>query len=741
MVWWGGGSHGSQIHWLALVPNNRGVWHDNFSPLVICLQYLSTFLQGSNRRILLVWRFFGCLSYGDWCARLPGQVRQIRRKFKVASASIYRRQYLRLRGVNLKWIAMGDPRHPLLFRQQLMDEFIERGRCLFCLPVGFWRIFWTAVYFDVPLRDYYLTSDGGMDFWYHLAWLLTLQCADIEWRHARNRARSSTRGQSCGIAYFTAKYVTNELATIHKVRGRELEFERRFISPPVAEAEEQPGVDDQGDQDEELFASWLRCPTVAEMFKFRFLRSERSAGRASDPTGEAFIIAWRSAFDALSEGELLELQAEALTWAPVARMNRLRKKACRGADAQVPEPEHVAKTRPPDFEHNDDRRKVSLNDAMHTVDLSNPDGNVLFQAAVYAPLEPHRQYPMSESQLSPNVDYTKLGQAEHDVSDINGIYDSFLRTSSMMVVPVASDRRFPAEVTHSQLCGPVCKYRRPASEFRWYHHIVKGIPQVASQLGKPSEISEGDTFLAVFCYDSAVADATPICQVFVWFDTYTAQSGHHAPTAVFTLTTCTTEPVPTSLAECMGRYFTLRRHEFIKPDDFVKMPPPMERQSEGRLMHMTHEGFAEMLVRKVGEARWGTWSHVRFHRLVYKDIDLNTVQIEGFDENYNAVDVFPPPAATINKRKRRKSNQPFEGDLTSEFMATTGKVKTGNTKPEAEDSMLQPLIYIDERTSKDNIIADPRISPGSPQVSRTSQGEIVGGLGLQYHYPPRPATG
>jgi len=43
------------------------------------------------------------------------------------------------------------------------------------------------------------------------AHLLTLQCADLEWRHARNRRRTNVHGQS-GFAQFCSRHVLSEVA-------------------------------------------------------------------------------------------------------------------------------------------------------------------------------------------------------------------------------------------------------------------------------------------------------------------------------------------------------------------------------------------------------------------------------------------------------------------------------------------------------------------------------------------------
>ncbi len=47
--------------------------------------------------------------------------------------------------------------------------------------------------------------------------LITMQIADLEWRHGRNRNRSHRHGQT-SLAQFTAQFVASEATVLHKAQ-------------------------------------------------------------------------------------------------------------------------------------------------------------------------------------------------------------------------------------------------------------------------------------------------------------------------------------------------------------------------------------------------------------------------------------------------------------------------------------------------------------------------------------------
>ena len=95
-------------------------------------------------------------------------------------------------------------------REALWHNFVEMKEC--CIPPGFGRSIWAKAQANLPEAWAWWSDKGWQRFWWFFSQLITLQCADIEWRHGRNRSRNHRAGQT-GMSSFASRYVQGEANT------------------------------------------------------------------------------------------------------------------------------------------------------------------------------------------------------------------------------------------------------------------------------------------------------------------------------------------------------------------------------------------------------------------------------------------------------------------------------------------------------------------------------------------------
>ena len=166
------------------------LFNEAYSPVRHLLQYLATMSRGLCSRLILLWRSQGCGNFAEWCDAFPSQVRLLRRTLLVASVTTDRRQARRAHkarnGICL--LSLIDPRQPLAKKRHRADWFVSHRPC--CLKPGFAREAWHSLSDAVELL-----GPKWSNRLHGLARLLKGNCADVEWRHGRNRGRAQKQWQ------------------------------------------------------------------------------------------------------------------------------------------------------------------------------------------------------------------------------------------------------------------------------------------------------------------------------------------------------------------------------------------------------------------------------------------------------------------------------------------------------------------------------------------------------------------
>ena len=208
-------------------------------------------------------------------------MRLLRRGVVNACCVLHRRFTRRLRKYPWPLIRLGDTRVPMAARVALWDNFIQSSVC--CMEAGFARKLAAAARDnEAPMQ--YIESRSWQQIWCWLGWLVTLQCVDVEWRHARNRARNNHYGQNTN-SQLAAKYVCAEAMVCERARVKEDHAHRQLPEPNPHKINRSP-------------ESWLRSPTPLELFRHEHLAAERYRGNKVNPakreTHAAVAEAWKT---------------------------------------------------------------------------------------------------------------------------------------------------------------------------------------------------------------------------------------------------------------------------------------------------------------------------------------------------------------------------------------------------------------------------------------------------------------
>ena len=160
-----------------------------YSCITHARQYLASIVSGKSSRLMMLWRHCGCSGLHEWYETCKDRVRLTRRLVMIADSSLYRRFTKIMRKRHWWILRVVDERISFTARLREAEDFFRRGMC--CFYMGF-------------AREVRRMAASGRDllenpFWQtrlrFTARILTLQVADIEWRHGRTRQKSGHDGK------------------------------------------------------------------------------------------------------------------------------------------------------------------------------------------------------------------------------------------------------------------------------------------------------------------------------------------------------------------------------------------------------------------------------------------------------------------------------------------------------------------------------------------------------------------
>eukprot|EP00975_Prorocentrum_lima_P016999 3602317-Prorocentrum_lima.AAC.1 len=125
-----------------------------------------------------------------------------------ANCELYRRFVCRVRQYPWALVQLADDRVPEAERRMAAQRFLRVPSCC-CWPGLARRILADAT------AETDLMNDTWMRRWRLIARLLTLQCADVEWRHGRDRNKARHQGQNT-MSQLAARSVCAEALVIRR---------------------------------------------------------------------------------------------------------------------------------------------------------------------------------------------------------------------------------------------------------------------------------------------------------------------------------------------------------------------------------------------------------------------------------------------------------------------------------------------------------------------------------------------
>ena len=276
------------------------------SCIIHARQYLSSLVAGRSTRLILLWRHCSCESLPDFYDRCGDSVRLLRRMAMVANASLYRRYQI----TKFPWVVLRviDDRIDLATRVREADAFYRLAEC--CMLKGFFRKLRSSI---ASAND--LFASIWQDRLRRAAQLMTLQVADIEWRHGRNRKRAQHSGLD-SMTQMVARSVAGEAGCVKASydEQQDLMHQRQLPElPPGDEEHDVPGVPQH---------RLLRAPTAKELLRTEILASAKARGQSHNPTHASTFRLVDQEFDALSEERRQAFEQRSNLLKSVAKQNR-----------------------------------------------------------------------------------------------------------------------------------------------------------------------------------------------------------------------------------------------------------------------------------------------------------------------------------------------------------------------------------------------------------------------------------
>ncbi len=247
------------------------------SPAQQCAQYLAHLLLEEPSRLQLLWRTAGCENLTQWCAQHECSMQILRRAVLVGAASLHLRLVSVLRQFPWRLCELADGRTPLEVREKIAREFDAARAC--CLPPGVARELKASGVTGQEL----LTSEA----WHQVLWewskLVTLQIADVEWRHRRCRSRLNRLGQS-RYSHFVAKDVNQE--AVLTLQSTQAQLEQLQLHPQRQQQQHRGdpgGRPATGARAARKAEGRLRASTDFQLYHWDRVRTARHMGQRCNP--------------------------------------------------------------------------------------------------------------------------------------------------------------------------------------------------------------------------------------------------------------------------------------------------------------------------------------------------------------------------------------------------------------------------------------------------------------------------
>ncbi|CAK0896531.1 unnamed protein product [Prorocentrum cordatum] len=684
-------------------PRLMDVVYPPFDPTLHALQYLGSMLSGNVSRLILVWRTAGCETFQMWCRQCKGQVRRLRRCCLLTACWLYRRHLLKYDRYPWLLATLADTRRPEAEREAVASRFLNTQSC--CLREGMARKLKAHLeQGSATARD--MLQGTWMHIWFYFAVLVTMQVADIEWRHGRNRSRSNKHGQT-SVSQFTAKYIGCEAKNLHAAQVARIRLthdrSKKALADDPLEPPGSPGGRDVGEGGENN--TLLRTPSAFMLWRKEAIRRDRQLGSQVNPASELDWAARRNEWASLTAEEKRTYEEESEKLSPIAKRNRdLRREQARAIQrarvAEIGNFIHGVGAGAGQAARGDPGARLALDDGVvgggrvavasadrrcscmlapstggaeggvhgaspwahqpryHSLNISSGfsvegeclrAGSVL-QAAVTA--ESRLQEETASAPLSgDNLEFLRSQRREH--GSARQAAQTSTKKANTFVNPEAPP--FPNEVTYPECCPyGLCTKQLSPQETRFFNDFRACLDAIARSFGKPAPacLAQADVVLGMFVHQDRAKEADDV--LYVSFPAASFQAGRVAPSQTFVV--WSTGSASTGQDDCVGIHLKIAYNQFQRPGKKVRAP--LDQQVQGSPKMLTeHALYARLrcLLPDGDDLLDGpVFDALMIRKAKYDDITIEEIVIQGWDEEFGTKAVLANHV--VPKGKRRKTD-------------------------------------------------------------------------------------
>ena len=625
------------------LPPILDMWFSPRSPICIASQYLATMLMTpSTPRLMFLWRPAACSSAQEWCERRTADMRTLRRAILHAACWLHRRFTCRMREFPWKLVSLSDHRVPQAERAALANSFMTANPC--CLHPGFARRLQSRV------TEADLQSPPWSHIWVLFARLLTLQCADVEWRHGRNRSRSQAYGQSA-FTHFTARYVNAEAQVLHKAREELKGLLRQGLggSAGVAQASQAPLKKSRGHA---AVTDHVRTPSAADLFRYERIKREKMSGQVVRCVSKEFHRETKAEFESLPEDVKSNYHQQVDLLRAVAKENRHEAKRRRlqvdsaGALPARPPQAGPSAPLPPQAAQPLGLQLVpcSMIAALGVASASEATGQSQIAGGPFEVALQDRQDDLNAEGPQPPQPHPMtplMMQRACARGGMESVAQSFGQKANFVRQPVGPEQQFPNRVQYPRHCGELCMHESPWATRAWFLSLKVALLRCAQRFGSPVDLPLLDVVLAIEVHKQLGGPADAVH--FVAMAASSSRSGQHDPTQTFVEFNRVAGELNTDLTGlrlqfASRAYVPLRR----------RVRSPMNRNTVGALSCLSEE---ELIMQVLGSVQPdgqpirevpSCVARVLIRRLRYHDATLGAIVTDGVDESFEAVELDRP---------------------------------------------------------------------------------------------------
>ncbi len=463
------------------------------SVVIQVLQHYASLLLNpeGNGRLTLLWGNTPHESFGDFCLREPGRVRQLRRILLLASGWVYRRHWLYLNSDPFVMTLTGDSAADPDVVQLHLDFWDIKHHC--CVPPGICRDLKKK---GIKASDLKQPMWRSVMFW--TAGSMQLSMADVESLHSQNRVFAGSAFSS-----ISSKFVNHEAA-----RFQQEAAEAQRPSSSGSKSKSNSGTSIKSScgnitiKDFSNKTTNAKAMSAFEIFRSRFLQSEKSANdgvvnpcskdvwhRVKD-TWASLSVEERQVYEALAN--------ESKISAAFARSSQQARVVANHGDVSTEEGDQSEALA---VKGNSRLQRLHaqclpLNRVCDAMSLPNPQSameemkkmtskqvaNTETDSANFA-----KTYPLSEACLEKSFEHQRANGSTGKDS-----MRRFQQDSERIGRPPSQDDIFPKKVIHESHCGEQCRHFGDPQRIQLHVNLLLTMQALVAWKGgvKPALLSD-----------------------------------------------------------------------------------------------------------------------------------------------------------------------------------------------------------------------------------------------------------